>query len=1073
MTNVHFLKSISTHSPLHKLEVVVSLYGKFCKFELDTATSGNFLSVHDWKRIGSPKLRAPDRRFNSATEHPVPLLGMFTTPTTYGGRVSDQDFFVTKVPRLNLLGRSAICSLEISVADILHHSSPKDCVNSVATSDDQRYLPLQDACRSLCNEFKDIFKPELGCLKGLELEVKFQAEAKPVFFKHRSVPFALQEDVAREYDAGIARGIWTPVKFNDWGTPVVPVRKAPLSTHNRPRLRLCGDYSATVNPQLALHRHPLPLPDILMQKLRGGFGFTKIDLADAYNQIRLGPESRKRLALSTHRGVLLQNVLPFGITSAPGYFQQIMDELTQDLPGVAVYLDDLLVIGSSAKDHLNNLRRLLQRLSEKGLRCRFEKCKFAQPTVEYLGHLLHKDGIRKASKLDAVLNMPAPKDVSALRSFLGSVQFYSKFLPPSFSSIAEPLYRLTRDKVLWSWNNEESKAFRQLKTLLSTDNVLTYFDPSLPIGISCDASNVGIGAVLFHRCSDGSERPIANVSKLLSSSQRNYSQIQKEALSIIFALKKFYQYLFGREFILVTDHKPLLALFGPTKPTPPLAANRLARWALFLGQFKYKIEYRKTASHQNADALSRLPQGEDVYFDKEETTDDVDTVCTITTLSRQVQPTDPNTMKKESGKDDVLSRVMRFVQNGWPTTLSSNDPAAKFRRSADLLTVSHGCLFYGTRLVIPQKLRQHVLQLLHQGHFGIQRMKQLARSAVYWPNIDDDILNLCRKCSICGEQQNLPTKPSVHPWMIPEKPWSRVHIDHAVNFLGSNWLLMIDAYSKYPCIHATSLMTSKATMNLLEEDFAHFGYPHTIVSDNAQAFVSAEFQDFCRQRGIVHLTGAPYHPSTNGAAERLVQTFKKAMKKSEKPPKEALQEFLLQYRRTPNSSGFSPSELLNARQIRSLIDTMVPSPTHVLQRQQQNAVSKNNKPVRISFRNGDPCYAQHFGSRHDGSKRWVPATIVKCCGSRTFNVRVFPRGPIWRRHLDQLRPRYPNEDDDPGDPELSLPSEHIPLVPSTDTPASSSSTPPDSPRFGPDNPRRSKRQRLQPRRFGYDVQGEQ
>ena len=201
---------------------------------------------------------------------------------------------------------------------------------------------------------------------------------------------------------------------------------------------------------MAVHRHLLPLPEELLRKLGGGYGFTKIDLADAYNQIRLGPESRMRLALSTHRGVLLQNVFPFGISSAPGYFQKIMDDLTSDLPGAAVYLDDILVSGKDAKDHYHNLQRLLDRLHAKGLRCKREKCSFAQPQVEYLGHMLQRDGIHKGHKVDAVLNMPAPSDVTSLKSFLGSVQFNAKFLPPSYATEAEPLYRLTKKDVEWN-----------------------------------------------------------------------------------------------------------------------------------------------------------------------------------------------------------------------------------------------------------------------------------------------------------------------------------------------------------------------------------------------------------------------------------------------------------------------------------------------------------------------------------------------------------------------------------------------------------------------------------------------
>ena len=209
-------------------------------------------------------------------------------------------------------------------------------------------------------------------------------------------------------------------------------------------------------------------------------------------------------------------------------------------------------------------------------------------------------------------------------------------------------------------------------------------------------------------------------------------------------------------------------------------------------------------------------------------------------------------------------------------------------------------------MVIPPSLQSQVLQLLHLGHFGMQRMKQLARTAVYWPHIDSGIMELCHKCTTCAEHQNKPPKPANHPWMLPEKPWSRVHVDHAINFLGSNWLVLINAFSKYPCIHPTSSTSTKSTTELLEQDYAHFGYPHSIVSDNATSFTSEEFQSWCRERGIIHLTGAPYHPATNGAAERLVQTFKQALSKSSLPPRAALQEFLMQYRRTPLADGYSP-----------------------------------------------------------------------------------------------------------------------------------------------------------------------
>ena len=699
-----------------------------------------------------------------------------------------------------------------------------------------------------------------------------------------------------------------------------------------------------------------------------------------------------------------------------------MDQLTQDLPGVAVYLDDLLVSGKDAEDHVKNLRDLLKRLDEKGLRCRLEKCRFAEPWVEYLGHLLSAEGVAKGLKVNDVLKMPPPTDVSSLKSFLGSVQFYAKFLPPDLATISEPLYRLTKKKVPWEWNDEQQHAFEKLKDLLSSENVLVHYNEKLPIGISCDASNVGIGAVLFHRYPDGSERPISNVSKTLTESQKNYSQIQKEALAIIFGLKKFFQYIYGKKFILVTDHRPLIAMFGPGKATPSLAANRLARWALMLSQFDYTIEYRRTADHANADVLSRLPATNDPQFDGEESDNDAHMVCAIQDVSYRISKGDLNSLPRETSKDPVISTVIRFVREGWPK--KKNDEGTemqRFRQLADSLSITNGCLVHGCRVVIPATLRSQALDQLHEGHFGMQRMKQLARTAIYWPNIDNDIEATCRHCTSCGEHQNKPSKSPVHPWMLPEKPWSRLHLDHAINFLGSNWLVLTDAFSKYPCIHPTQAVTAKATIDLLEIDFAHFGYPHTIVTDNATAFMSDEFQSWCKERGITHLTGAPYHPSTNGAAERLVQTFKQALRKSNLPPRRALQVFLMQYRRTPNSTGYSPSELLNSRQIRTKIDTLLPSPAHIAQGRQAKEATKSQLQETVSklshcYKIGDPVYALCFKPQREKEPRWVPAVVTKRRGTRTFNVRVYPSGPTWRRHVEQLQPRFGLPDDaDPGE----------------------------------------------------------
>ena len=535
-------------------------------------------------------------------------------------------------------------------------------------------------------------------------------------------------------------------------------------------------------------------------------------------------------------------------------------------------------------------------------------------------------------------------------------------------------------------------------------------------------------------------------------------------------------------------NKPLITIFGPTKATPALAANRLARWALLLSQFDYDIEYRKTTDHANADVLSRLPFSHDAKFDGEESGEDADMVCAIQVLSLQVKPTDATSLVSESAKDPVISTVLRYTREGWPHEIKANkdNEIVRLSKLADSLSNCNGCLLHGARVVIPTSLRQQVLEILHLGHFGMQRMKQLARTAVYWPNIDADIETMCRRCTSCAEHQNKPPKPAVHPWMLPEKPWSRLHLDHAINFMGSNWLVLTDAYTKYPCIHPTQSVSSRATIDLLEQDFAHFGYPHALVTDNASAFMSEEFQAWCKERGITHLTGAPYHPATNGAAERLIQTFKQALRKSQLPPKKALPQFLMQYRRTPTSNGYSPSELLNGRQIRTKIDTLLPSPAHVAQGKQVKEAARSQRHETVSkvdpvYNIGDPVYALYYGPRQEKEPRWVPAIVVKRFGSRSVNVRVFPKGPTWRRHLEQLRPRYVTDEDyepgeepstplhlSPPDHLLNLPQEEITQAVNIPVRPQEPSRKQDGtkiPEYGPHNPRRSKRTPRPPERL--------
>lgn len=312
-----------------------------------------------------------------------------------------------------------------------------------------------------------------------------------------------------EIDRLLKEGIVTPVKYSEWAAPVVPILKPDGS------VRLCGDYKLTVNTVSSLEQYPIPRVDDLFAALAKGKQFSKLDMSHAYQQILMDNDSKKYLTVNTHRGLFTYNRLPFGVASAPAIFQRTMESLLCGIPLVAVYLDDILVSGVDKADHLKNLDTVLTKLKEAGLRLRRDKCTFLQDEVEYLGYRVDAQGLHPVKKkVKAIQDAPAPTNVTELKSFLGLLNYYNKFLP-NLATLLAPLHELLRHDVSWKWNKEQEAAFKKAKDLLNTSDVLVHYSADRELVLSCDASPYGVGAVLSHVMEDGSERPIGFVSRTL------------------------------------------------------------------------------------------------------------------------------------------------------------------------------------------------------------------------------------------------------------------------------------------------------------------------------------------------------------------------------------------------------------------------------------------------------------------------------------------------------------------------------------------------------------------------------
>ena len=665
-------------------------------------------------------------------------------------------------------------------------------------------------------------------------------------------------------------------------------------------------------------------------------------------------------------------------------------------------IDDIIILGRHDTEHLQTLETVLQRLDKAGLRVNLAKCKFFQEKIEYCGHAIDAKGLHTLpSKVEAVVQAPPPTDVSQVRSFVGLVTYYQRFIP-DMSTVLSPITELLQKGAEFTWTAACQQAFDRIKQLLSSTQILAHYNPDLPVRLASDASPYGnnrIGAVLSHVYPSGEERPIAYASRKLSKTERSYSQIDREALAIVWSVKKFHTYLYGRHFELLTDHQPLVSIFNPSKSLPAMTTARLQQYAVFLAGHQYSICYRNTHDPRNADGLSRLPYGSP-HADDAETAVDV-----FYAQLAEPLPVTAKELRHSTRCDPVSAEVTQYVHHGWPAACPKPEKKPFWTRR-HALSLSQDCLLWGNRVVIPPPHQRPVHLELHEGHPGIVRMKAIARSYVWWPNMDSQLEETVKACIGCQETRSAPPVAPVHPWMWPRHPWHRLHIDFLGPLRDCMWLVVVDAHSKWPETIRMPSTTAQATVNQLRTLFARFGCPHEIVSDNGPQFTAAEFQELMKQNGIKHRRSAPYHPATNGQAERFVQAFKRAISATATaiPVQEAADRFLMSYRNcTHPTTAESPAKLLLGRPLRTRLDLLRPNRQGQVEGQQDRQAISRQTHTRRSFQPGDPVMARDYRTQHHPS--WLPGTVLSVEGPLSYLVET-KEGATWKRHIDQLRPGH-------------------------------------------------------------------
>lgn len=582
-----------------------------------------------------------------------------------------------------------------------------------------------------------------------------------------------------------------------------------------------------------------------------------------------------------------------------------MERILAGCEGCLNYIDDIIVFGSTKQQHDERARKVENRLKEFNVTLNMQKCVSGVKEIEFLGHHLSSKGIQpKHDKIIAIEQFRAPSTSEETRSFLGLVNYVGKFIP-DLATITEPLRRLTRQDVKFEWKQEQQQAFDALKSHMSKENTLGYYNVKDRTQIIADASPVGLGAVLI-QFKNNEPRIISYASRSLSQTEQKYAQTEKEALALVWAMEKYHYYIFGREVELVTDHKALEIIFSP-KAKP---CARIERWVLRLQSYRFKVIY-KPGKTNIADPLSRL-----CVSKNEDGGKDVDTYVKWITTYAEPKAIKLDEISAESATDETINAVKKAMD-----TKTWSDSVKTFKNFETELCFNDKILLRGTRIVIPASLVDRTLELAHEGHPGMSVMKKRLRTKVWWPKMDTDIDSYVKKCKGCMlvSAPSAPEPMSRHK--LPSEPWQHIAIDFCGPLpSGHNLFVIVDYYSRFLEIEIMTKIDSTETIKRLKRIFARFGLPLSITADNGRQFVSTEFKDYCDTNNIKLVNTIPWWPQMNGEVERQNRSILKRLSISQQAKRdwmEDLQEYLLMYRSTPHSITLkSPAELMFNRPIR-------------------------------------------------------------------------------------------------------------------------------------------------------------
>ena len=820
---------------------------------------------------------------------------------------------------------------------------------------------------------------------------KLKENVKPSVEPPRKFPVHLQGEIAEELKAMESLGVIEKIpegECTEWLSSITFSRK------ESGKLRLCLD-PRNLNDAIERTYHRTPTIEEMNYKLSGAKVFSKLDAKHGYWSVVLDERSSAMTAFNAPGHRYRFKRLPFGVRVAQDIFQEKMDLILMNCEGTVSIADDIIVFGENEEDHDRNLHRLMLRAREFGLVFNPDKCHIKVPEIMFFGMTYSKHGVAPdTKKVKEIRDMPSPKSVKELQQFLGMVQYLAPFIP-HLSEKTAILRDLTKADVLWEWSNNHEKAFDQVKNHICEAVRLNFFDPALSTKIQVDASTRGLGAALIQIDRDGQEKIIAFASKSLTDTETRYANIEREMLAVVFGVERFHTYVYGANFSVESDHKPLenIQLKHISKAPP-----RLQRMLLRLQPYDMLIKYRPGKELLLADALSRINPtvSKEIPIEK--------TIHNVKWSDKMLQR-----VREETNKDSELRTLSHVIMNGWPEKAQDLPKCTRtYWSMKDFLSVEDGVLMKGSRVMIPQSMRKEVLQRLHTSHQGIEKSCLRAQTCVYWRGIDNDIKEMVQGCDICLEYSRKEQKENMIPRDLPCRQWQHVGTD-IFEFGGQSYLIVADYYSKMPFVRRLNNETSASVIGKLKTIFSEHGIPEVVFSDGGPCYASCEFKSFTDKWEFEHVMSSPHYPQSNGFIERAIQTVKNTMKKAKSAGMDA-ELAMLCIRATPISAQIgSPAELLYNRQIKSNLPMRTKGDEaiaeHLIKCQERQAMYYDRNAIREQ---PELAIGQTVGIQDPKTLKWSLAQVMeKTPEPRSYMVKT-RNGAVLRRNrrfLKDIQPR--------------------------------------------------------------------